>query len=162
MRNFLVTVDEGVKMVNHISISKNAWKIMGFATVLSVICITFLFSTSVFAAGSAGGGTSPANSIGAVADTVIKSFASLAKLITAVAYVAGMGFAIGAIMKFKAHKDNPTQVPIGTPIALIFIAAALIFLPTIFTVAGATLFGSGAAQEQVGGTAGKTSFTYQQ
>jgi hypothetical protein len=37
--------------------------------------------------------------------------------------------------------DNPTQIPIGTPIALIFIAAALIFLPTIFNVAGGTIFG---------------------
>jgi intracellular multiplication protein IcmD len=53
-----------------------------------------------------------------------------------------LGFSIGAIMKFKQHKDNPTQIPIGTPIALIFIAAALLFLPTILGIAGATMFGS--------------------
>jgi intracellular multiplication protein IcmD len=61
------------------------------------------------------------------------------------AYLAGLGFAIGAIMKFKQHKDNPTQIPIGTPIALIFIAAALLFLPSILGVAGSTMFGKGQA-----------------
>ena len=89
--------------------------------------------------------------IGDVAAHVTGSFKALAKLITAAAYIAGMGFAIGAIMKFKAHKDNPTQIPIGTPIALIFIAAALIFLPTIFSVAGYTLFGAGTETGGIGG-----------
>jgi intracellular multiplication protein IcmD len=109
-----------------------------------------LVSEAVFA-------QSPSGSIGAVAKQVVASFQDLAKLITAVSYVAGMGFAIGAIMKFKMHKDNPTQVPIGTPIALIFIAAALIFLPTIFKVAGDTLFGTGTT-ELVGGTSGVATF----
>jgi hypothetical protein len=36
-----------------------------------------------------------------------------------------------AIIHFKQHKDVPTQIPIGTPISLEFIAAALLFLPTI-------------------------------
>jgi hypothetical protein len=27
--------------------------------------------------------------------------------------------------------DNPTQIPIGTPIALVFIAAALLFIPSV-------------------------------
>lgn len=93
--------------------------------------------------------------IGTVAAQVTTSLTNLAKLITAGAYVAGFGFAIGAILKFKAHKDNPTQIPVGTPIALIFIAAALIFMPTIFGVAGATLFGS---STETGGVSGTVSF----
>ena len=44
-----------------------------------------------------------------------------------------------AIMKFKMHKDNPTQVPIGTPVMLTFIAAALLFLPSILNVTGSTM-----------------------
>jgi hypothetical protein len=36
-----------------------------------------------------------------------------------------------AIIPFKQHKDGPTQIPTGTPISLEFIAAALLFLPTI-------------------------------
>jgi hypothetical protein len=47
-----------------------------------------------------------------------------------------MGFAVGAIAKFKAHKDNPTQVPLSTPIVLLFVATALIFIPAIYQVSG--------------------------
>jgi len=36
------------------------------------------------------------------------------------------------LQKFKAHKEQPTQVPISQPIALLFIAAALIFVPSVF------------------------------
>ncbi len=85
-----------------------------------------------------------AGTIGTVATRVTKSFGALAKLITAAAYIAGLGFSVGAVLKFKQHKDNPTQIPIGTPIAMLFIAAALIFLPTIFGITGATIFGEGA------------------
>lgn len=80
--------------------------------------------------------------VGGMASSITDSFTNLTKLITAGSYLAGLGFSIGAIMKFKQHKDNPTQIPIGTPIALIFIAAALLFLPTILGIAGATMFGS--------------------
>lgn len=79
--------------------------------------------------------------LGAIATTLTGSFAGVAKLITAGAYMAGIGFAMASMLKFKAHKDNPTQIPIGTPIALLFIGAALIFLPNIFGIAGQTIFG---------------------
>lgn len=79
--------------------------------------------------------------VGSVAAQVTSNVANIARLITAASYVAGMAFAVGAIVKFKAHKDNPTQIPIGTPIALLFVGAALIFMPTVFRVGGATLFG---------------------
>ncbi len=84
-----------------------------------------------------------AQSAGDVASTIVGSFAQIAKLITAGAYLGGLAFTIGAIMKFKQHKDNPTQVPIGTPIALLFIGAALLFLPSLLGVAGQTIFGGG-------------------
>ena len=71
-----------------------------------------------------------------------KTFGNLAKLITAGSYIAGLGFAMAAILKFKAHKDNPTQIPVGTPIALLFIAVALLFLPSLLKMAGSTLFGA--------------------
>lgn len=86
--------------------------------------------------------------VGGMASQITQSFTNLTKLITAGSYLAGLGFSVGAIMKFKQHKDNPTQIPIGTPIALVFIAASLLFLPTILGITGATMFGS---------TGGKTS-----
>lgn len=85
--------------------------------------------------------------LGDMALKITESFEGLAKLITAGAYMAGLGFVMASMLKFKAHKDNPTQIPIGTPIALLFVGSALIFLPHIFIVAGYTIFGgtSGAA-----------------
>ena len=93
--------------------------------------------------------------VGAIAQNITKTFGSLAQLVTAIAYVAGMGFGMAAILKFKAHKDNPTQIPIGTPIALLFVAAALLFLPTLFGVAGQTIFG---ASKTAGSVSGVSSF----
>lgn len=86
---------------------------------------------------------SSALSAGTIAGNIDGTFTNLTKLITAGSYLAGLGFSIGAIMKFKQHKDNPTQVPIGTPIALVFNAAALVFLPTILSVNGETMDVSG-------------------
>lgn len=114
----------------------------------SVICLSVLALISQKAA--AGG-----ISIGTMASTITGSFENLAKLITAGSYLAGLGFSIGAIMKFKQHKDNPTQIPIGTPIALVFISAALLFLPSILGVTGVTMFGSSG-----GTTAGPTGTVY--
>jgi intracellular multiplication protein IcmD len=93
--------------------------------------------------------------IGGVAGKVTTNIANIARLVTAASYVAGMAFAVGAIVKFKAHKDNPTQIPIGTPIALLFVGAALIFIPTVFKVSGETLFG---ASGEVAGVSGITDF----
>ena len=81
--------------------------------------------------------------IGDVASQITQSFTQIARLITAASYLAGLGFSIGAMMKFKQHKDNPTQIPVGTPVAMLFIAAALLFLPSILTVTSITMFGSG-------------------
>ena len=80
--------------------------------------------------------------IGGIATTATANLAPIARLITAASYVAGLAFAVGAVVKFKTHKDNPTQVPIGTPIAMLFVGAALIFIPSVFKATGSTLFGA--------------------
>ena len=94
------------------------------------------------------------DNLGKVASTITSSFGQLAKLITAGAYMAGIGFCMASMLKFKAHKDNPTQIPIGTPVALLFIGAALIFLPNIFRIAGYTIFGGTSGAGGVSGTTG--------
>ena len=50
--------------------------------------------------------------------------------------------ALQDVFNFKEYTDNPADIPIGTPIALVFIAAALLFLPSILDGAGNTTFGS--------------------
>ena len=79
--------------------------------------------------------------LGTMASGVTATFKRLALLITAASYVAGLAFSIGAIMKFKQHKDAPTQTPIGGPIGLLIVAAALLFMPSVMDMAGTSLFG---------------------
>ena len=106
--------------------------------VMWIACLGLIMATGEALAG----GTADLT-VGNMASEITSSFSQLTKLITAGSYLAGLAFSIGAIMKFKQHKDNPTQIPIGTPIALVFIAAALLFLPTILGIAGFTMFGGG-------------------
>lgn len=94
-----------------------------------------------------------ATDLGGLSSTIYSNFANLSKLITAGSYVAGLGFSIASIMKFKAHKDNPTQVQIGTPVALVMVAAALLFLPSILDTTSLTLFSSGGSVATSTGTA---------
>ncbi len=88
-------------------------------------------------ASSGSSATASAVTIGDMAASITQTLPRLAKLVTAGSYIAGLGFSIGATLKFKQHKDNPTQIPVGTPIALIFIAAALVFLPSFVQAAAA-------------------------
>lgn len=81
--------------------------------------------------------------LGTMASLITDSFGSITKLITGGSYIAGLGFAMGAVMKFKQHKDNPTQIPVGTPIALLFISASLLYFPSILSTTGYTLFSDG-------------------
>ena len=102
----------------------------------------FLFAAQAFAATSSSSGSPPEGSIGSLADTIIQSLQSVQDMLIAVCYIAGVGFAGAGIFKFKQHKDNPTQVPLGGPTAMIFIAAALIYLPSVIVATGSTIFGT--------------------
>jgi len=77
-----------------------------------------------------------------IAENITDTFSDVGKLIVAIAYIAGFGFAIASIFKFKQHKDNPTQIPMGTPIAMLILGIVLIFMPTIINTAKETIFGS--------------------
>ena len=105
-----------------------------------------------------GSAIADAQSLGGISAQIYGNFAKLSKLITAGSYIAGLGFALASIMKFKMHKDNPTQVPIGTPAALTFIAAAMLFLPSILGTSGATIFNDGGTVATSTGTAWEPSF----
>jgi intracellular multiplication protein IcmD len=106
-------------------------------TGMKVAVITALALTATVA--SAGG------DVAAVATTVTTEVNAVAKLLSVASYVAGVGFALGGILQFKAHKENPQQVPLSKPVVMVVVAACLLFLPTILTIAGASLFGSSAS-----------------
>jgi intracellular multiplication protein IcmD len=114
---------------------------------LLIIMVTgFGFCTMVFAADDLAG----------ITDTVTTSFASIGKLMTAAAYLAGFGLTIASIFKFKQHKDNPQQIPMGTPIAMLLVGVALIFLPNVISPAGKSIFGNNATAGGFNGSAVNT------
>lgn len=90
--------------------------------------------------------------IGDLATNITGSFGGLTQLMVGTAYVAGIGFGVAAVFKFKQHKDNPTQVPIGTPITMLAISAALVFLPGVYSPLGSTIFGPDSTGEAGGNT----------
>ena len=87
----------------------------------------------------------PAQTLGEMACSIEQSFPGIVQLMVAAAYVCGIGFALAALFKFKQVKDNPTQIPIGTPFALLMCSALLVFLPGLFQPLGITLFGTGSS-----------------
>ena len=77
--------------------------------------------------------------IGSVASNVTGTLSNVLKLLTAGSYVAGFGLVVGALFKFKQHKENPQQTQLGTCITMLIIGICLIFLPSIISVGGGTL-----------------------
>ncbi|MBP6918200.1 MAG: type IV secretion protein IcmD [Legionellaceae bacterium] len=93
-----------------------------------------------------------AESLGTMASTLTKTFGSVGKAVTALSYIAGLGFAIASILQFKQHKENPSQTPIGKPVSQILIAAGLLFLPSMFSAVGNTIFKDGGKTAGASGT----------
>ena len=93
-----------------------------------------------------------ADTLGDIAKRFTESMEPFGVLMISISYVAGIAFTIASVFKFKQHKDNPTQIPLGTPLALLVIGIVLVFLPSLFGPAGESIFGGDAT---VGGFKGE-------
>lgn len=116
-----------MKNIKHIDKLK---KYLFPATILLLCCST------VFAADNAG------QSLYTISSRVQSNILSVVKLLIVISYCAGVGFAMAGVLQFKAHKDNPQQVPLSKPMVYICVAAFLLFLPSVMGTAGTTIFGS--------------------
>jgi intracellular multiplication protein IcmD len=96
------------------------------STILGAVSALFAFSGSAFAASS--------TDICSLTANIQTQLTPIINLIVAGCYVAGTGFTAGAIFKFKAHKDNPTQNPMGTAVMYLFVGIALLFLPSMVNI----------------------------
>lgn len=92
--------------------------------------------------------------IGTVANNLRSSFGIIADLISAASYILGFGLIVASLFKFKQHKETPQQVHLGQPIMMVFLAVALIFLPSVLETGGKSLFGSKATTGGPYGTSG--------
>lgn len=120
----------------------NLKMVLKVAAALGTLFVTLLWGEQVLAAQDLSG----------IVKNVQTNVETLAPLLTIVSYVAGVGFAIAGIVQFKAHKDNPAQVPLSKPLVYLGVGAALLFLPSIMASAGSTVF----AGEEASAAAGET------
>jgi intracellular multiplication protein IcmD len=105
-----------------------------YQAVLLCVCGLFLVS-SVFAETPSPGG----NDISSIATGITTTLGSIGKLMVAIAYLAGFGFLMFGILKFKQHKDNPQQVTLGVPIVMTIIGSVLLFVGSFIAPLGASL-----------------------
>ena len=110
------------------------------------LLVLYMLPGLLFAAGGDNCPTSVKN-LGDVAQRLACEMPSIDRFIIAIAYLSGIGFGVAAIFKFKQVKDNPTQIPISTPFALLAVSTMLVFLPGVIKPVGATIFGSGGTSE---------------
>lgn len=97
-----------------------------------LLVLLLCVSSSVLAADTA-------KDIGGIAGNVTTTLFSIGKLMVAVAYVAGFGFLMFGVLKLKQHRDNPSQIPLGTPIVMILIGVVLVFIGGFIAPLGETL-----------------------
>ena len=83
------------------------------------------------------------STVNEVADVIIGNLGAGKRMILMLAYLSGLGFLMASFYKFKQHKDNPTQVPVGNPITMMIIAILLLFLASMVQPIGETFFGAG-------------------
>jgi intracellular multiplication protein IcmD len=130
--------------------TKNFLRNFSKVILVSSLCA---FSVELLAAGAGGagggGGDQEGAGLGKLANNLRGQFKDIANLILATAKVAGIGFTVAAIFKFKQHKDNPQQVPIGTPFSLLAVGVILMFLQNLYTPAAQSIYG-GKAQFESG------------
>jgi len=149
-------------MVTFQTMQSSNWRRIAISWML--VLATLLFTSGAFATAASNSGSSSASSgpvqaksLTDIATNVTTIFPAFVNLVVAICYAAGIGFAAAGVMKFKQHKDNPTQVPLGGPVAMIFIAAALIYMPTLIQSTGQSVFGTTDASS-VGSAEGKDPF----
>lgn len=80
-----------------------------------------------------------AQDLSGLSTNLSKQVGAAESLLKNVARLAGVGFVLAGLVKFKAHKDNPTQVALSVPITLLLIGGALVGLPSIVSTSSKTL-----------------------
>ncbi|PIZ04161.1 MAG: type IV secretion protein IcmD [Gammaproteobacteria bacterium CG_4_10_14_0_8_um_filter_38_16] len=83
--------------------------------------------------------------ISSVQGKVATDTKDLAKMISDVALVTGIGFVLASFFKFHQHKLNPTQVPLSQGLTLLIIGAGLSIFPAIITGASKSVLGTSTA-----------------
>ena len=109
--------------------------------VLNIISLMVFFLSHIYASNPPPV-PKDAETIGDVAANLTYQIADMHDLIIVTAYVAGFGFMMASMFKFKQHRDNPQQVPIGGGVALFVVAVLLVFMPALYKPTQESIYGS--------------------
>ena len=93
-----------------------------------------------------------AQDLNAVTTQLTGQMPGVTNVLSAISYIAGVGFGIKGALKLKEHNESKGQVPISGPITLFIVAAILLALPTMLTTAKGTLFGTGSSATTLDGS----------
>lgn len=87
--------------------------------------------------------------VGGVAERITGQLGAFADLLTGAMFLVGIGLGAMAMLKFKAHNEDPRSTKITTPIVLVVVSACLIALPAYLTYVANSVVGEGAEGNQL-------------
>jgi hypothetical protein len=93
-----------------------------------------------------------AQDLNAMTGTIKNQMPGVADVLSAVAYIAGIGFGIKAALTLKEHNETKGQTKLSTPITLAIVAAMLLGLPSLLTNAKGSIFGNGTPGTTIDGS----------
>lgn len=110
-----------------------------WSMIIGMGLVSLLIGGLAFAADPA---TPASGTLGDLATTATGSAKGIIGLILAICYIIGLTLVIIGLLKLKAHREAPTQVPISTGIVMLLLGSAMLFLPTVISSVGKTIFGA--------------------
>lgn len=69
------------------------------------------------------------NSLGDLSDRMMLPLSVLTSALYNISLAIGIALLFGALLQYKNHKNNPGQVPLSRPVALLIFGVILIVLP---------------------------------
>ena len=70
-------------------------------------------------------------SFGDIANTLFGGALSIKGMVRAICIIAGVALILNSLFQFKKHRNNPSEVPISTPIMTLVVGLGLIALSFI-------------------------------
>lgn len=105
----------------------------------------------VFVANSYADTVSSGLTLSGVGGHIQNTVSNIAKILSNVALIAGIGLILAAFFKFHQHKLNPTQVPLSQGITLLLIGTGLTLFPIMLPTARNTIAGTSASISNLSG-----------
>jgi len=75
-------------------------------------------------------------SLGDMADWVMGPVNGLGKVFGYICLIGGIGMILGSFLQYKAHRENPSQVRLTTPVFLLVVGIILLLIPFVGILVG--------------------------